>query len=201
MSADNVHMNNKVKGVRVTMYVATYMEAFLGVTWENIEERFSGCQMHGHTKYSDAAIMAFWFKSLFVRYRAGQLVGYRGTQGAISNAMTFRLKRMNVENSLELYEALVNNGLLPEGHIAKALKMDIGREYSALPRSIYKSSIFKYYCKRLVMEALSEAVPKGQHPDGKTKVRQAAERLCVPLRTIRYWRDKRVKDIMVRPGR
>ena len=190
----NAQMNDLVDGVRVTVKVASYEKAFEGVTWETIAERFEGTQSYGNTKFVDAHIMSILLKNKLVVRRSGVEIGYN--HGSCWMHMVRRLKRINVKNVLKIFDGLVYNGLLTKDHMAEPLTMSLKNR--PLGR-IYRSEVFRYYCKRLVMEALSEALPKGDHPEGKTKVRQVAERLCIPLKTVRFWRDEKVPDIMVYP--
>jgi len=188
-------MGELVNGIRITVKVDSYEKAFEGVTWETMSERFEGTQSYGNTKFVDAHIISTLLKNKLVVNLSGIEIGYN--YKSCWTHMVYRLKRINVKSVLKIFDGLVYNGLLTKDHMAEPLTMRFKKRRTG---RIYRSEIFRYYCKRLVMEALSEAVPKGEHPEGKTKVRQVAERLCIPLKTVRFWRDEKVTDIMVYPG-
>lgn len=197
MSFNSIHMaeDNHVDGVRITVTVASYVEAFSGVTWGTIADRFSGEQSYGNTKYTDPVIVAWMFKFLFNTTQAGREIGYVAGSDGRSAAFLYRLRRLNIKNMYKIYIGLVVNGLLPMDHLKTALTMGLSARGV---NQLYRGKYFRYFCHRVVKEVLDMTVPKGQHPKGNTKVRQAAEALHVPLKTIRYWRDLKVIDIMIK---
>lgn len=202
MSFNSTHMakDNHVDGIRVMVIVASYIEAFKNITWDNMAERFIGTQSYGNTKFTDAELTAHWFKSHFNLLKTTKSIGYSNTCGCATRAVCQRLSRLNTINIYKVYVGLLINGLLDYDHIAPVLNKDlvsIGFR-KGVATQMYKAKYFRYFCKQLVIDALDTMLPKEDEPQGKTKVRQAAERLCVPLATIRYWRDLKVKDIMIK---
>jgi hypothetical protein len=211
MSWKSNHMKkeNMVEGIRTIVMVSTYEEAFKGVTWENIKDRFPGNQAYGATKFSDIEILAYWFKSNFSSSKAAKDVGYtvyytdriRHSTGA--QPLYFRLARVNVKSFLNFLCGMISNNLLPEDYMVGILNCTCHKKRKGVgpgPGLLYKSKYYKWFAKRLVMEALSETKPykKQTGKNEKTKVRQVAERFGVSLDTIRYWRDLETPNIMVR---
>jgi len=200
--SDHMSKKNHIDGVRVTVIVKSYSEAFEGVTWDTMSERFSGNQLYGHTKFSDAEIVANLFRYNFGLTSTAKAIGYSqcGSGAYTAAALPQRLSKLNIKNIFMVLVGLRTHGLLEHNHMMPALLEDLTKIGFNRCQSvtICRGRYFQYFCKRLVMDTLDAMIPKEQHLTDKTKVRQAATALGVPLKTIRYWRDKEVTDVMIK---
>jgi len=194
---------NKVDGVRgKNNQVVAYNAAYIGLTWNNFKDIYYDgqewdMQLMGNSKFVDAHIWAAFLKCFFNRTRAAMLVGFAvgdNDQG-VTTGIDKRLKRINTKSFLKLSEAVIVAGLVDAETIRCILMLNVPYN-KKIVHKMYRSKIYRYFAKRLVMEALAQVTVI---PGGPTATRQAATRLHVPLDTIRYWRDLVTPDVMVQP--
>jgi len=192
---------HKINGVRGKHnQIVTYMAAYVGVTWANFRDVYYDgqewdVQLMGNSKFVDSHIWAAFLNCFFNRHRAMMLIGFAITEQIGTLVIDQRLRRINTKSFLKLSEAVIAAGLADGETIRRILMMNVPYKKNATTM-MYRSKIYRYFAKRLVTEALADAVAV---PGGPTKTRQAATRLNVPLDTIRYWRDLVTPNVMVYP--
>jgi len=194
---------NKVNGVRGKHnQVVSYIAAYIDLTWANFKDVYYDgqdwdMQLMGNSKFVDAHLWAAFLQCFFNKTRASRLIGFALSEPEVRNtkAIDFRLKRINTKSFLKLSEAAIAAGLVDGATIRSILMMAVPYG-KAVTIKMYRSQTYRYFAKRLVMEALDAATVI---PNGPTKTRIAATRLNVPLDTVRYWRDLVTPDIMVQP--
>lgn len=201
MSFHSIHMANLIDGVRGKHnQVVAYTAAYAGITWENFKDVYYDgeewdVQLTGFSKFVDAHIWAAFLKCFFNRNRASRLIGYNLLITGNTGPIDFRLRRINTKSFLRLSEAAINAGLADAITIRNILTLNL--PYTKRIITIMSNSkTYRYFAKRLVMEALADATVV---PNSPTKTRQAATRLNVPLDTVRYWRDLVTPNVMVYP--
>jgi len=205
MSFGTCHMapQHRIDGVRGKHnQVVSYIAAYIGLTWENLRDVYYDgqewdVQLMGNSKFVDSHIWAAFLKCFFNKTRASRLIGFALSEPEVRNtiAIDFRLKRINTKSFLKLSEAAIAAGLVDNTTIRRILMIELPYKKAAIVKTV-RSQTYRYFAKRLVMEALAEATVI---PGGPTKTRQVATRLNVPLDTVRYWRDLVTPDVMVHP--
>ena len=198
MGFHSCQMVNIVDGVRGKHnQVVSYTAAYIGLTWENFQDVYYDGQdwdtlLTGNTKFVDAHIWAAFLKCYFNRTRAERLVGFVSHVNGKTTGIDKRLKRINTKSFLKLSEAAIAAELVDVTTIRHILM--ITSPFSARIRAqMSRTPIYRYFAKRLVMEALDEATVT---LNGPTKTRQVATRFNVPLDTVRYWRDLVTPNVM-----
>jgi len=201
MSFNSCHMANIIDGIRgKNNQVVDYHTAYIGITWENFKDVYYDgqdwdVQLTGNSKFVDAHIWAAFLKCFFNRNRAMHLIGFAVPETGQTSPIDYRLRRINTKSFLKLTDAVIAAGLVDITTIGHILM--VTPPFTARIRVLMsRSPIYRYFAKRLVMEALAYATIV---PNGPTATRQAATRLNVPLDTIRYWRDLMTPDVMVQP--
>jgi hypothetical protein len=195
-------MSHKVDGVRGKHnQIVSYAAAYAGVTWENVRDVYYDgqewdMQLMGNSKFVDSHTWAAFLKCHFNQSQTLRLVGFAIMKyGAGTHRLIERLVRINTKSFLKLTEAAIAAGLVETANIRRILMLSTPYA-SKVTVKMYKSKVYRYFAKRLVMEALAYATIV---PNGPTATRQAATRLNVPLDTVRYWRDLITPDVMVYP--
>ena len=195
---------HKINGVRGKHnQIVAYIAAYAGVTWDNLRDVYYDgqewdVQLMGNSKFVDSHIWAAFLKCFFNKTRASRLIGFALSEAEVRNtiAIDFRLKRINTKSFLKLSEAAIAAGLVDATTIRRILMVELPYQKAAIVKMV-RSQTYRYFAKRLVTEALADAIVV---PNGPTKTRQAATRLNVPLDTVRYWRDLVTPDVMVHPN-
>ena len=202
MSFGTCHMAHKVDGVRGKHnQVVAYIAAYAGITWANFRNVYYDgqdwdVQLMGNSKFVDAHIWAGFLACFFNRHKAMRLIGFAMPKKPGTQVMDFRLVRINTKSFLKLSESAIIAGLVDTETIRCILMMNAPHKKEVATK-MYRSKIYRYFAKRLVMEAIADATVV---PNGPTKTRQAATRLNVPLDTVRYWRDLETPDVMIHPN-
>lgn len=182
---------NMLKGVRGCMVWVTYAKAFKGITWENAKDRFINNMEYGWTRFPDVLIIMYFIKNYFVMRRTHVEIGYACRTSKTGNNLDKRLRRLNVLSILEVFNAMVDNGLVSKTHLKPVLEQNIPKEKGGLkrPGRVYSTPIFRFYTKSLITDALAKA--------NAPKIQNVAKQFDVTQKIVRYWANKEVEDIRV----
>ncbi len=188
MSFRNQHMASRVSGIRCSVSVRRLVEILTGTTWENFKEKHVSNQEYGSTRFNDLTVVAYYFKHHFMLLPASRDIGYSHTNCNGGSAIIFRLKRINPESLLDIGRGLISVKLISINDIKHILTNPVYPTPHMKKLKVGKAVLYKYFAKRMVMEAISKW--------GTEK--KAAKKLTVKLKVVQYWAALDTKDPMVK---
>lgn len=154
-------------------------------SWEQLKRACHTRQLNGNTKHSDLWILAGFFQQGLNAGRACEEIGYairhRPTGHIIASpTLYYRLKRINITSPYAVIEPFLEKELIPRDTVREALNK----------RGRTRGKFERYYAKWYVTSAVERFGDDMQ---------TAADHIGVPFKTIQYWYDLEVEDIMVKP--
>ena len=183
MGADNTHHNahlkpaNLVHGPRMGVVPQTLEEVLpIGITWKDILDE--GPMNYGNTRKTDLQVVGAFFKNGFNTLQTGCELGYNGGHGAASNAVCFRVRRINTRSLLDIARRLIKIGLLSNKTISETLSLAVLPRKTAAQSATVRSKNYRFYCRLLVTEAMTKWA--------NAKDRTAAK-LGVTVEVVDYW--------------
>lgn len=206
MSPKNRHMDYRVKGVRggVRKFSIERLKRQLkGInSWEEFLDKAQDNQLYGNTNLTDLPIIAGYYKNGLRYADTAEDIGYAmhirpNGQVTATQALRFRLKRMNVASPFLIIEAFIDQGLIPRHTITDVLRIKGGFTHSE--RLTRRSKYFNYYAKWYITSLLEYI---GEQPEYVVRphLAVAAEITETDGDTIRYWYELEVEDVMVKPS-
>jgi hypothetical protein len=210
MSIGNIHMGLEMAGVRVDVEETTaeHLMAQLKdyATWDIFLAACKSQRLYGNTKLTDLPIIAAIYRYELNMTEASRALGYSCTKNKYgtpsTKAIKFRLKRMNVGNMFEIIDVFTIHGFIPKETICSMLNID--GEFDYFQQKRRSNSIYEYYAKWYVVDMikwfLNWTASQGIQMNMSQAVVAASRYTGVSEDTMRYWLNKDVADIMVKPS-
>lgn len=212
----NLHMGIEIAGVRTDVMVKTedHIRKQLNDvdinTWEDVIAAATSQRLYGNTKLTDLPILVAIYKFELNLPKASKHLGYApsirnnlvGDLVYTTKAIEFRLKRMNVDNMFNVIEPFIEKGIVTRENIRHILEGK--RHYKKGERRRRSTTIFRYYARWYVMDALREFINKAEAESSilayEQLIQLVATHIGVSTAIIWYWIDAEIEDVMVKPS-
>ena len=156
-------------------------------SWEEFKQQCQSRQLYGNTKSSDLWILAGYFFRGLSPVEASREIGYalyiKDGKANASNALYFRLRRMNITNPYVVIETIIDKGWMGRDVMQNVLKIPKGMTKSEASKR--NGKYYRFYAKFYVTGAIEAHYGN---------VEAAAETLKVPMSVMQYWVNLEVND-------
>jgi hypothetical protein len=170
-----------------------------------------GCiaeDLYGNTKHTDLKIIPHFFNEGLSLTTAGIAIGYaqrlfngHGTR-LPPTILMLRLRRMNIANLFAIIQVFIDKGLIDIETIREILRIE--GHFTQKHASRRRGKFYRYYAKWYVTDAIKyftdDAIEKQMLLTNIVILNITAEHIGVSVKTLKYWNELEVEDIMVKPS-
>ena len=183
MSFEGSHMSNPVGLRGPVKTVENAYDMYAGINnWQELEDTMVTPQEYGWTRFSDAWLIPCYLKAQFLLADGGSFARYKGERSTQATALGFRAKRFNINNMLNVAQALIHQGLLSPADLKEILERPI-REKPGISGWVL-TDLYAFWAKQLVIKSVEET----------DDYDITATAFGVDTDVIEWWMDLEVED-------